>query len=286
MMNDHKSEITRPYENLYIYLVQGVVTEDDEVVLGLAFIGNWVEDDYSFLFFSKPAGDEITNLLQIRSDLTLEDQYRFSYDEWQGGGFNTLKVDPFLVTPPWITQAQQNGVIQILLDPGVVFGNGLHPTTRDCLKAIVYAMKNERIDQVLDLGTGTGILALAVANMGAKHVLAIDLNPLCVKTAKHNVNLNGLDDIVDVAQGRAEDFINEPADLVVANIHHKVLVDLFESGPFKDKFWLILSGLMRSQAADIRFRLENHHFKLIREWDHEMTWYTMLACNDRDKALN
>ncbi|MBN1847948.1 MAG: 50S ribosomal protein L11 methyltransferase [Deltaproteobacteria bacterium] len=269
-----------PYEELYIYLLQGRVEEDDEDLFEDAFIGNWVEDDYSFLFFSKPAGDEIRRLLHVRSDLTLGDQYRFTYEEWQGGRFDAIKVDSFLITPPWISQAQEKGMIQILLDPGVVFGNGLHPTTRDCLKAIAHAMKVDRFDRVLDMGTGTGILALAAANMGAKRVSAVDLNPLCVKTAKHNVILNGLDGIVDVTQGRAEDFMNEPADLVVANIHHQVLVDLFENGSFKDKSRLILSGLMRSQAADIRSRLERHYFKLIHEWDHEMKWYTMLACNE------
>jgi ribosomal protein L11 methyltransferase len=132
---------------------------------------------------------------------------------------------------------------------------------------------------VLDLGTGTGVLALAAARLGAKKVLAVDLNPLCVKTCIRNVDHNGLDGIIEVAQGRAEDFVSKPADLVVANIHYQVLEDLFDKGCFRDKPRLILSGLMRSQVANIRSRLDREGMRLGHEWDHEMTWYTMLIQN-------
>ena len=75
----------KPYENLFIYLLEGYVNSEDEKILGNNFLGNWVEGEYSFLFFSNPAGKRIINLLDYRQNLKLVDEYHFSYEEWQGG---------------------------------------------------------------------------------------------------------------------------------------------------------------------------------------------------------
>ena len=74
-----------PYRNLYIYLVQGPVDEEETAAFGEAFLGNWVEDDYSFLFFSAPSREQVLTQLKARSDLTLLDEYQFTYEQWQGG---------------------------------------------------------------------------------------------------------------------------------------------------------------------------------------------------------
>jgi ribosomal protein L11 methyltransferase len=116
--------------------------------------------------------------------------------------------------------------------------------------------------------------------LGAEKVLAVDLNPLSVKTARRNVRLNGLEGSIEVAKGLAEDFVEEPADLVVANLHHSVIVKLLEKEGFMEKSWFIISGLLRSQVREIRYHLGEHDLDVTREWEQEGTWYTLLVRND------
>lgn len=266
-----------PYEALYIYLLKGIVHGNDETDLGQAFLGNWVEDDSSFLFFSSPADKAIARLLKLRPELELIDDFHFTYEQWQGERLKTFKVADFVIVPVWEKARRTEEGLQIVLDPGVVFGSGLHPTTRDCLKALAFASGRRPFKRVLDLGTGTGILALAAARKGAESVLAIDLNPLCLKTAKHNVALNRFDGIIRVAEGSAEMFLDEPADLVVANLHWEIIHKLIQEAGFRSRERLLISGLMRSRRSDVRRELRANRFKVLKEWDHDMTWFTMFA---------
>jgi ribosomal protein L11 methyltransferase len=266
-----------PYKDLYIYLIEGHISEKNEAVLGDAFLGNWVEENTAFLFFSEPAKDVVKAFLKQRAGLTYIDDYQMSYEQWQGGILEPIRIEHFLITPPWVEEEPKPGDIKIIIDPGVVFGTGLHATTKDCLKAMV-TLQEERIpmENILDLGTGTGILALAAGFLGAGKVTAVDLNPLAVKTTKRNVILNNLEGIINVFQGPAQDFVNQPTDLVIANIHHQVIQDLVETDGFRKKRRFIISGLMRSQVRDVKVQTQKYGLELVREWDHEMTWYTLL----------
>jgi ribosomal protein L11 methyltransferase len=266
-----------PYDELYIYLIEGQVSESDELDLGGAFLGNWVEDGSAFLFFSEPSKDVVDTLLKNRKDLSYIDEYHLPYEQWQGGILEPIKIGHLSITPPWVEAATAPGEIKITLDPGVVFGTGLHPTTMDCLRGLIYLHENQiPVNKVLDLGTGTGILALAAAVLIADDVSAVDLNPLAVKTAKRNVLLNHLEGIIKVIEGHAQDFVDQPADLVIANIHHAVIERLFEMKNFRDKNRYMISGLMRSQVRDLKTQIAEYGLEIVREWDHEMTWYTVL----------
>ncbi len=269
-------EDTRPYRDLYIYFLQGEVDSKEEGLLGDAFLGNWVEDDTSFLFFSRPSPEIVSRFLKGRPALRLVDHYHFTYEQWQGGGMEPFQVEHIHVVPPWRSVDSADHEIKIILDPGVVFGTGLHPTTRDCLRAMVHLSRKYPWKKMMDLGTGTGILAIAAVLLGGEEALAVDLNPLCVKTAQRNMSLNGQEQRIRVLEGNALDFAEEPADLVTANIHYDVLQRLIEKEGFLKHDGYILSGLMRSQVRDMKSRVTGKGLKVIREWQHEMTWYTLL----------
>jgi len=268
------------YGDLYIYILSGVVKEENCSSLGSDFIGNWVEGDNSFLFFGRPADEMIAVVLQLHPGLELVEHHRFSYEAWQGGKLEPVRIPPFLIVPPWDHATVEEEYIRVVLDPGVVFGNGLHPTTKDCLRALAFSAKRKPFRKVLDLGTGTGILSVAAARLGAEAIVAVDLNPLCARTAKRNVAMNDLNGFIRVVEGDAEDHLQKPVDLLIANIHHAVIKKVLNQGRFNPGERVILSGLMRSQAGEVRAQLSGLGFHIQREWDHEMTWFTILAVKD------
>ena len=119
-----------PSRDLFIYYLKGHVT----TVSGMFqnnFIGTWEEEDDSFIFFSSPASRQIENLLNHQRQLSYVDSYEMSYDQWLGEVFSTFEHGKFRITPAWESGAAATGddKIGILLDPGLVFGTGTHPTT-------------------------------------------------------------------------------------------------------------------------------------------------------------
>jgi ribosomal protein L11 methyltransferase len=280
VLNAQKTDCTGtriPYHELYIYHLEGLLNREAEPLLGPDFLGNWIEEDTSFLFFSNPARGLVQKIVNENKRLRLIDEYYFTYEEWQGGKIKPFKVSRFLIVPSWEDDQEGDEGVKILLDPGLVFGTSLHPTTRDCLLALEKIYEKYQFQRVLDLGTGTGILALGAALLGAERILAVDINPLAVRTALLNVRLNRFEERIEVKEGLAEKFIDHPSDLLIANIHYDIILKLTKGEGFLKKKCFILSGLMRSQARDIRLQLSNYPIEILHEWGNDMIWYTILG---------
>ena len=275
-----------PYDELTIYYLEGRVAE--QALAGLpTYIGTWEEEGFSFVFFSAVAETAIEALVHAQPQLTLLDRYQMSYEDWQGGRVAAFRAGRFHVRPPWETDGSWPpegpklvGEIPLLLDPGVVFGTGTHPTTRDCLAALELLYQDTVIFSVLDLGTGTGILAIAAAGLGSPRVAAVDFNRLAVQTARRNVSLNGVGDRVLLVHGRAEQLVASPADLLIANIHYDVMQKLLQSQGFRAKRHWILSGLLRSQAREVENLIGESGGHIVKRWTRDHIWYTYLGNND------
>jgi ribosomal protein L11 methyltransferase len=280
---DPEEPLENPYNDLYIYYFEGRLKRINHV-LGSGFIGNWQENEYSFLFFSKPSSDEIDLIMSLNPGLVFLEEFHMTYDQWQGAKTEPFKVGRFHIVPPWYrNKKKQNRCAEgltIMLDPGVVFGNGLHTTTQDCIRALEMVFSRDHIKSAVDFGTGTGILALAASLLGCSRILAVDLNFLAVSTALRNVRLNGLENEIAVVQGRAEDFIDSISDLMIANIHYDVMKDLIASRNFYNKKWFILSGLLRSQAGAVRSCLFRNRINIINSWECDGIWHTLLGKKD------
>ena len=270
---------TNPYQDLYIYYFQGQLDSGTEIS-DECFIGNWEEGDFSFLFFSEPQEKIINELLNMQPHLILLDHYHMDYNDWQGGAPEAFGVSKFIIAPPWKKEyygVRNKDNLHITLDPGVVFGTGGHTTTHSCLEAIELVYKEGAPESVLDLGTGTGLLAIAASIIGCKSVLAVDLNFLAVQTAKRNIVLNDMQDKILPIQGDAEEFIGYPADLVIANIHYYIMKSLIRHNGFLEKKWFILSGLMRSQARDVAYELKCLPVKMVNTWEQDGIWHTFVG---------
>lgn len=122
-----------------------------------------------------------------------------------------------IVVPTWVEHEPAPDEVVVRLDPGQAFGTGHHETTRLCLAALAQAVRPGV--RVLDVGTGSGILAIAAAKLGAARVEALDIDPVAVEVARANVRANGVADRVHVVAGSLEAPLAEAVEVVVANIN-------------------------------------------------------------------
>lgn len=128
-----------------------------------------------------------------------------------------------VVVPAWRRFRPRQGQIAITMDPGMAFGTGLHPTTQLCLQVLERTLRPGM--RVLDLGTGSGILAIAAAKLGSGPVLALDTDPVAVQAARRNIRRNRLSQQIEVRQGTLEVGM-EPFDLILANLLARALREL------------------------------------------------------------
>ncbi len=203
----------------------------------------------------------------------------------------------FLVTPSDVSAPPSTpDQIVLRIDPGAAFGDGAHPTTQLCLAAVERQLQEiersgdwrwglgESGPALIDLGAGTGILSIAAAKLGARPILAVDIDSEAVRSARANVARNQVADQVRVEQGSLADVLAgryglAQAPLVVANILAHVLVDFFAQGLVKTVTpggLLILSGILRTQGPEIRARLGWHGLTLVAEEKRE-DWLCVIA---------
>lgn len=180
------------------------------------------------------------------------------------------------VKPSWEAYTPSDGRVVLELDPGMAFGCGNHPTTTMCMEYL------ERIIQggetVADVGTGTGILAITSAKLGAGRVLAVDLDEVAVKVARENVRLNMVEDKVEVLHGNLLDKINRQVDAVIANIVASVIIFLAPDvlRILKPGGYFITSGIIRFRAEEVREKLAQNGFSIL-EMKEDGEWVSYLC---------
>jgi ribosomal protein L11 methyltransferase len=244
---------------LYIYEIRGEIGEPSEAPS--SYIGLWNEDDFTYLFFTRTE-DEFVNRL-IGSNASQSFRHEMDYRDWQTG----LPAEGLLVGSLQFLAADYLNPPShaILLDPSVVFGDGNHPTTGSCLSLLEQIITSDHVESMLDLGTGTGILSLAAAKMGLKHILAADKNRLAFRTASENVRLNKFESVIKVVEGEARLFLDRPYELAAANLPFGVLRDLaVRQGADLPTYWVI-SGINEQQGVVLKDLFFESGYKLIQE---------------------
>jgi len=183
----------------------------------------------------------------------------------------------FWVTPPWLEPPKFHSRSVITIEPGMAFGTGTHATTRGCLEFLEFVAEklNGGNFTALDVGTGSGILAIALARLGAKAVHAIDDDPVAVEVARENLRANGVSRSVFLSGAKLR-AIEGKFDVVVANLTAETIGDLGHDLAKKvaTKRFLILSGILHQKAGDVTRRLAARFIVLKRKRSRE--WVTLL----------
>lgn len=167
-----------------------------------------------------------------------------------------------VVKPIWEEYKKEGNDIVIELDPGMAFGTGTHETTRMCVQALEKYIKHQ--DMIFDVGTGSGILAIAAAKLGSKEVMAVDLDPVAVDSARQNVSFNDISNI-KVMQGNLLDVVNGKADIVVANIIAEIIILLTDDvkKSLNQGGLFISSGIIRERQEAVTQKLIQSGFEII-----------------------
>lgn len=176
--------------------------------------------------------------------------------------YHPVKIsERFTIVPTWenYTPVSTDELI-IELDPGMAFGTGTHPTTVMCLQALEKVIQQG--DKVIDVGTGSGVLSIGAAMLGAGKVHALDLDEVAVKSARENIELNKVDEQVEVFHGNLLDTVNEEADVVVANLLAEIILSFTDDAYsiVKPGGLYVTSGIIALKKEDVKTALEKSGF--------------------------
>ena len=190
--------------------------------------------------------------------------------------FHTDKVgERVVIQPSWEEYEPKEGEVVLRLDPGAAFGTGTHPTTAMCLRAMEKRIKPGMT--VFDVGTGSGVLAIAAAKLGAKEVRAVDYDATAVRVARENIEANGVADVVSTAESDLFSAIPGRAGLVTANLIADLVIRLLPDldAHLETGGALRASGMIESRAQEVREAAETAGF-FVAEDHEEKEWHAMV----------
>ncbi|KAF6617261.1 ribosomal protein L11 methyltransferase [Paenibacillus jamilae] len=211
-------------------------------------------------------------------------------DDWANAWkqyFKPLRVsDRLTIKPTWEEYEPASEDEKIIeLDPGMAFGTGTHPTTSLCLRTLESVIQGG--EEVIDVGTGSGILAIGAVKLGAKHVLALDLDPVAVSSARENTRLNGLEERITIKESDLLSVLNAsdptlgiqlPVKLVVANILAEIILLFIDDvyNALQPGGIYIASGIWKNKEEAVETALKAAGFE-IAEINRDEDWLAFVA---------
>ncbi|XJZ26277.1 50S ribosomal protein L11 methyltransferase [Bacillota bacterium Lsc_1132] len=215
--------------------------------------------------------DSINNLILYNIDIGINKVTisEVNEEEWATAWkkyYNPVKIsERFTIVPTWeeYTPVSSDELI-IELDPGMAFGTGTHPTTVMCIQALERTVKPG--DEVIDVGTGSGVLSIAAAMLGAEHIRAYDLDDVAVTQARLNAKLNKVNKKISIAQNNLLDGVEgNSADVVVANILAEVILRFTSDAAkvIKSGGHFIASGIIQQKKEIVKDAMLNLGFEIV-----------------------
>ena len=191
--------------------------------------------------------------------------------------FHTEKIGArTVIKPTWEEYEAKAGEIVVELDPGAAFGTGQHATTSLCIRALEDLVRPGMT--VFDVGTGSGVLAIVAAKLGAKRVEAVDFDPVAVRVARENVRQNGAEDVVRTERSDLLKSVAGEADLIIANIIADIIVRLFGEvkGSLAEGGTMLLSGIIEDRLPDVVEAAAQHGFA-VEKIEQEKGWAAVIV---------
>jgi ribosomal protein L11 methyltransferase len=227
---------------------QGVEVRDREVA---PMPGTPVPDPGRALLVAFFATREAADDARARHGGAVTEVADQDWSETWKAGLAPFTVGPVFVRPSWIDAAPPPGAVEVVLDPGMAFGTGTHPTTALCLAALGDLVRRRPGARVLDVGTGSGLLAIAAARLGASEVVATENDPVALAVAGENAARNRVSLALSAAPPER---IAGAFDVVVANILANTLVELAPglAPRVAPGGALLLSGILAGQEDEVR----------------------------------
>ena len=179
------------------------------------------------------------------------------------------------IIPPW--EEPKSERINLIIDPGMAFGTGHHDTTRTCLEHIERISREGSKDRFLDVGTGTGILAIAASKLGFREVVGVDIDPLAIDAAQRNAILNGLNNVT-ILQGTIS--VTEGVyDVIAANLLSEILITIAPeiSARLKEGGTALLSGMIIGQEDEVMTAMGKEGLKFRERHYDGVRWVTLVV---------
>ena len=256
---DSRGELTQPELTVRTYIRQGAHATD---------LIQQLEESLWHLRMLHAFGE-----LQVRE--LLENDWA---NAWKAHYQPIRLGERLFVVPSWLDAPTQPNDIVIRLDPGMAFGTGTHPSTRLCLLNLERHLRVG--DRVLDVGTGSGILAIAAAKLGAPEIIATDIDPLAVRIAAENAFLNDVSAQITFVETPLPE-TDTRFDVIVVNILADVIINLLDGDLLKflaPKGRLILAGIIDTWADGVLAALERNQLRLVERRD-DGDWVSLVAEN-------
>lgn len=277
---EDSAELTRTHEQNYGELY--ALEERDYPLEGVRVKGYfpWQEKKQDWFMALR---DEVLGLAEYgldpgKGEILLKER---DEEEWANAWkeyYHPLRISQKItVCPTWEAYEAADGETVIRLDPGMAFGTGTHATTSLSLRLLEkYLQAGE---EVADVGCGSGILSIAAAKLGAKRVLALDLDPVALQVARDNVRCNGVEDKIDIRKNDLLEGIAEQTyDLIVANLLADIILRCIPDAAkvLRNNGRFIVSGIIREKAETVKKNLQAQGFHILDEWCEE-DWVAMAA---------
>lgn len=287
------SEINAMSDRLEILGVSGLIIENESDYTD--FLENnkkywdYVDEDFQqsiknlcrLKFYLEDSQDGFTELARLSEALGMELPYnRVKDEDWENNWkefYKPLPVgDKLLIVPQWEEAPPADGRSILRLDPGLIFGTGSHPTTKMCLRQLETLELNDK--EILDLGCGSGILAIASLILGAKNATGCDIDPKAPDIVMENAALNGIGDELSVRACNVlsdrytqKQYEEKKFDIVLANIVADVIISLspMVKAWMKPDAHFICSGIIEGRQAEVENTLTANGLTIVDHYSEE-----------------